>query len=211
MRTKILICVCVLLLTPKASLAKIGVFGLGGLGISSISTTKIDPTASDLTISSGNSFYGGVGAELGIFPMFNVELDVLFLSHKATLVSSLAPTSSTTLTTNSMQIPIIIKFQPIDYIGIGIGGYYDMYQGSVSTEVNNGGTVTTSTDTYEASNLSKSDFGIVTQLDLRFPIGLFFIGADFRYNIGLSNLSTSTSYELKASQIQLALKTGVSF
>lgn len=111
-------------------------------------------------------------------------------------------TSGFTISSNQIQIPVLIRFNLIPMLSIGAGGYWETGSGDITATSDSNGSTTTFT--YSALGVKQSDFGLIGSVRLHFPMGpgMHFL-VDGRYNYGLTNTSTAanTTVTMKGYQV----------
>ncbi|MBP7843180.1 MAG: PorT family protein [Proteobacteria bacterium] len=147
----------------------------------------------------GEKSYGmGATAEFSLKDKMGLEADVLYLSHKFRQDSAefFGTNVSNTFSSGYIHIPVLLRYKPLSFINIGLGGYYSRV---VTTwRVSAGGYNKTST------NYGRDDFGIATALGTAIPINdLLSFNADLRYTRSLSKTARSSGDALRFSEFQV--------
>ncbi len=135
----------------------------------------------------------GFGALLAFdsFPTIKSELGILSVKRGLGLTSSTG--GSSTSTYNYLMVPYMFRFEPISLISVGAGAYYAYGLGNYTVASTIPG-LASSDATYEAGGYSRSDFGLIAGISLKFPIlPLFSLRLDADYALGLSNLYNSSA------------------
>lgn len=179
---------------------------IGALGGLNRAQLALSPMPSGVTLSSGNNFAGGLALGIPLVPMFGIEMDGIYARETVTMKQSLSAGTATvaadmSLTMSHIQIPVMVRFSPIDLFSIGAGVFGAMGMGDVTQSADvsvtidgttSAATHTEKTETYAAAKLSTVNFGAVGSATLMFPVApMISVGVDARYLLGLNNLSTS--------------------
>jgi hypothetical protein len=86
---------------------------------------------------------------------------------------------------SSIQIPILFRYTIDKMFSVGLGPYYSIYMGSISTEA--GGVAGPDLD-FATAGIKKSDLGFLASVGAAIPTGSFDLLVDVRYNMGLGDL-----------------------
>lgn len=172
---------------PQANAASLDVLGVG---------TYLQPKASGITAASpGDSLTSqmglgfGLGIETSLASRLALEIDGLYVDRKYQ-DSGTASTSDSSF--HAVQIPVLLRLKLLSFFSVGAGGYAAFATGNVSTATTVAGVTTTSTSTYAGDSLKTSDYGAVFSARFRIPLGAkAALLAEGRYNLGLSNISTT--------------------
>jgi hypothetical protein len=114
---------------------------------------------------------------------FDAEIGAIYLNQ-----SSEREISSVTHQQNSHQlhVPLIIRYNFDDKVGIGFGGYASFGKGNITNSQNG----TSSLSSYSESGIHNRDFGLLFSLRASLQIvPQFYFIVDGRYKHGLSNLA----------------------
>lgn len=174
------------ILVQSCFISVVSAFDFSLLGTFSVSSYNYNPDPG-LDLSKGVGF--GAGATIGFdwVPFFSWETGVLYMSHSMTV-----STNNFDITYRYVDIPLWLRFSPIDLISINVGGYYGI---AANTTVNNGNAPRTLIGKDASGNIQKNnDFGLLGGVSLRFPLApLIKLRLDALYQLGLVNISTGTS------------------
>ncbi len=198
---------------------------LGGGTYSNVSYGPDKLTAGSVTTtfstSSSYSYAAGVVGAMAIMDGLDVETGFLYVQNKFKLNSTASNVpvlgtvaTTSTVTVNQMQFPVLVRYEVIDGLRIGMGGYLGRYFGSVSTSssITTGTTTTTSksTTSFATNKVDQTDYGLSAALNYQYFVssGLSIL-ADVRYNYGLKNLTTSTATNSKWQPYGFLFMTGI--
>lgn len=179
--------VAVLLVSLSAAAQKDPKFGLkGGLNISSLNYS--DNTNADWR----TGFHLGGLAHIHVTPSFSLQPEVYYSSQGAKLPYS--NNDKLNLNLSYINVPVLLQYNFANGMRLQGGPQVGFLVG-VSDKVNG----------EEINQRSTADYKTV---DLSLPLGLSYLGysglgVDVRYNIGLTNISKSTSPTVKNSVFQV--------
>jgi hypothetical protein len=164
------------LLVPSSSSAETFRFSLLG------ALTNSDyHYSSDLSISTqrGIAFGGGAMVDMEIDPFLGVEGGIWYLTHSYTFNSSVQPQDRTY---RFLDIPILLRFSPINEVALYLGPYYGVEMGS-----------------------KDSDLGLLGGIGLRYPIAPNWkLRFDGFYQFGFANLDSTLSSQQSRNILVLA-------
>lgn len=171
-------------------------FDITAVGVVDLSSPSIELSGTSQTTESKVGFGFGGLVSLYSTTTFTLEGGLLSISRKYALSS--VPTS--TIGLSMLEIPLLLRFDLLPIIAVSAGTYVALGMGDVSTTT----AITTTTQTWDASNLSKTDFGLQACVSLALPVlpTLKFL-IDLRYLYGIANLSTTNTASFKFRDIQL--------
>jgi hypothetical protein len=200
---------------------KLGLFFLGlGSGVSSAQaleltlvggynyaapTEKVTGTGDLQWTGDAATAYGAFLSTSFIVPLFDLESGLLFQNQK-----SERSINGNTLfeTSKSIQLPILLRVNFDNFIGVGVGYYFNYGQGNIDTDMNG----TTTSLSYSDSNRKSLDSGLLFDLRVKYPLApALAIVFDGRYQHGLTNLETGStqaagdSYYARMLQVLLGL------
>lgn len=171
----------------------------GGLGVNKIAITDVGGT--DLsTAGYGIGYQGGIGLDFGLGPIA-VGADVLFAQRG----SFIGIASSKW---NTILVPVQAKLTLIPFLSLGLGGYFSTAIGDISTDTGAG---STSSVSFAAANMSKSDFGAVASLGISLPLGVTTLSLEGRYLYGMKNLQTNATGDASMKLSAFDMLVGVTF
>lgn len=174
--------------TQAAQAFELGV--LGGLHFTNI---EVSPAPASTTYSSTGSPAFGAFIETSMVPLIGFELGAFYVPRKYKSSVSTTKTDATVSLTQ-FQIPALIRLHLIPFLSFAAGGYYAHSLGDVHVEGTAGTTPINQDQTYDVSNLSQNEFGILGSVRLEIPIlPLFNIMFDARYLRELKNLNTAAN------------------
>jgi hypothetical protein len=162
-------------------------FDLAAVGVLNLSGTSIDPDPAG-TEEGGKLGIGfGALAEMEWLPMIGIQFGLLYVKRTTTVTG---PGLDSQLSANMLQIPVMVRISPIDFVSVGAGGYYAFAAGDLTARDNVTG-LEVSTP-FDSTNVSKSDVGLILGAALKFPIApTLSLLADARYLLGLKDLDTT--------------------
>jgi len=161
---------------------------MGSLNIGTQSQAGLAATYTAGTVS--NFGYGALLA-FDSFPTIKSEFGILSVKRGMALTSSTGGTSTSTY--NYLMVPYMFRFEPISLISVGAGAYYAYGMGNYNVTSTIPG-LASADATYEAGGYSRSDFGLIAGISLKFPVlPLFSVRLDADYALGLSNLYSSSA------------------
>ncbi|NBU20468.1 PorT family protein [bacterium] len=156
------------------------------------------------TASTSSSNRLGVGAGvtlgLGVFPFLSLETGLLNITHafvNSVYVSSSNLTIDKSYSFNYWQVPLLLRFSPIDSLSAQIGGYFSK---------NNTTSATSSRpDTLQITAPSKADdYGLMAGIGYRKSFSpLAKLRVDLMYEYGLKKLDTIPDTKLSTRSINL--------
>jgi hypothetical protein len=166
-------------------------FDLSIIGAASSSSYRITP-APDV-LAGGTGFGLGVLMGFDLFPFFALETGVLYLGHN---LAATAGGVTANISYNHIQFPALLRFAPITFFELELGGYYAIPASASSTGDILSELVSSASSSYTSSN----DFGLLLGAGLRMPLlPLMSLRVDALYEYGLKNLSTGTSTQYSRS------------
>lgn len=116
--------------------------------------------------------------------------------------------SNYTVSSNAIQIPVLLRFTLLPMISFGAGGYWETGSGDITLTNDTDGSK--STLTYSGLGVKQSDMGLVGSIRLNFLMGpgMGFL-VDGRYNYGLTNTSNNgTTITNRAFQVLAGISLG---
>jgi hypothetical protein len=190
-------------------------------GLNLTTTTLTDNVSAALEAegdsqSSGPGYAAGILVGLIFYPHWETEFGLLY-SHQRINGSYNDPTDnlygSAYETFNTLQIPVVERFEFLPGLSAGGGVYYAHGVGSVSTTTNITGAANgTISSSYENYGLKRNDFGLVFNAHAAAPlanaISLVF---DARYLLGLLNLDSSGDPDTETELREVQFLAGMSF
>lgn len=192
MRTIRLVCGAWVL--GSASLFAFDITAVGVLDICS-------PTVSDTTgaaVSTDKKIGIGFGALVSVYSTtaFTLEAGLISLSRQYALSASPAETIGLKM----LEVPILLRFDLLPIVSVSAGAYLALGMGDISKS----NPTSSTTETYNANSLGKTDYGLQASASLTLPIlpTMKFL-IDLRYLYGIANLDTRAGASFKFSDIQL--------
>ena len=186
---RLIMLMTVLLLTASSSIGQGFAFGLkGGLNFANIDVA--DNNIGDISASSKTGYHIGVFSKLILTEKFGIQPEIYYsLQGSELTVSSV----KNVLSTNYLQIPLLIQFNPSAFLNIHAGP-----QIGILLEAKNkaAGVATDVKD-----NLKNGDFAIAVGAGLDLPIGL---SLTLRYVKGLSYVYEISDSE-KSNMFQVSI------
>lgn len=196
--------IAVLALLPETAMAKKLGFGFAGDLMLSKPTGTVG--GNDLVASNSLGYGGGLLLEYPLNDEFKLELDGLYQIRNVETTNPFIATFATTTRSQSIQVPLLLRFRAFKLFNLGFGGYFQQGIGNlrVKNEDAYGGTVASSSSnaTYEERGLKKREFGLVGALGMVFKAGGSRLLTEVRYVRGLSNLATDPANTFKSTDIQ---------
>jgi hypothetical protein len=189
------------LLAASGAQAGLSVSAVGALNFSNFSTS---PTQTTTTATGTTVGFGALGS-LSVFPAFSGEIGLLYVPRKVS--TELAGANVATVSSNTLQIPLLVRFTGLPIVSVGAGVYFasTLGNGSVTTP-----TQKDATYSYSANNRSTSDFGLTASLAANYPLlPMLSLVGDLRYLLGLTNQYSSGAVSQYYRDIQFLA--GVSF
>jgi hypothetical protein len=152
----------------------------------------------------------GAFVKTGLNPLFDVELDVIYMKKRMveTFGGTAAALGSPTVETSSYLIPVLVRtsFVPGGFFNVGAGAYYEI--GTNRGVIKNG-----TYQSYESQFLKHNDLGLIGSAQVRIPLLPLVHGIlDGRYLFGLTEQSTDTtqfSSKNRSFQAFLGLSVGI--
>lgn len=187
------------LATPRANAASLLDLSFVGIG------TFARPSISNASGSTSTSGRLGIGfGALAGFPMgkaLGLEVGALYLPHKYSTNSFGFVGTETNTSLTSLTFPVLVRITAIPLISFGAGPYMAFAMGDIASQT---GTTAETTSTYSVSNMGTTDFGVMASAALELPIAIAArVLFDLRYQIGLSNVSQSTTFSFKYNNLFL--------
>ena len=168
---------------------------VGAFGSSKISDTVNGsglPTAGTATLSatetSKSAFGGGALLGLDLMPMFEFETGMLYKSKKWQTSVDVTVAGTTTNTTTEytgkvIEVPAVIRWNPIPFVSVGFGGYADIGTGEI--------TAGSTSESWGTAGFKNQDYGLVFSGALKYPVApLTSIYLDGRYLMGLNDVNS---------------------
>lgn len=168
------------LIAVQPAVAKAEITVLGGINMAkpSVSTTPATTTASSNALGLGLLWGKKFGAG-----MFGIETGLFYFQEKFAAFSM-------DWKTKRLHVPLMFRLNPVKFLSIGAGGYYENGTGDVDVSAL-GVTVTQS---YADSGLKKSDYGLDFDLRIKIPFGpMVAFVIDGRYQLGLAERLKDTT------------------
>jgi hypothetical protein len=189
----VLFWLCALSVVPSQASA----FDLAAVGVLNFTGNSITPDPG-----AGSSGKLGIGfgalAELEWLPMTSIQLGLLYLTRKS------EAGVGNEISVKGLQIPLMVRISPIDFVSVGGGAFYTIGMGDVTAK--NTVTNAEASSSFETAGISKSDVGLVLGAALKFPLApTLSLLADARYLLGLKDVSTSAALETKTHDFQVLL------
>lgn len=167
--------------------------------------TTYDTGSANTQINNKFNYGVGAGAILSLAPRIGFEIDGIYRKNSFGFEFSGAE-STTTMT--ALIVPAMLRVN-LPVISLGAGGYYSMGLGDLSQTVTFNGNTTTSSSTYEASSLEKSDYGLAASVRMSvLPLGVGSVFIDGRYLMGMKDRAVGAG-EMKTRSFEAML--GLSF
>lgn len=160
--------VLIVLLSTVFGVSSARALDFSAFGAYTVTNYNFTPSTSS---ASGNAF--GLGATVGMdwVPFLSLETGALFLTH----VYSPGGVSASTVSSNYLDIPLLLRLSPINFFSLNAGPYYGFAMSSTGSSVSN-------------------DYGLLMGLSLRVPLlPLLKARADAMYEYGLANISPVAS------------------
>lgn len=171
-----------MLSAPAAHASSVGVVGV--LDFANFSSTKNFTTGTTPSPATGGTSLG-FGGFLRGDDALTFELGVLYVPRK--ISGAVTGTgASTDITFNTLEIPVLLRFQAIPLLSLGFGAYYGYRLGDPSLSA--GGTV-------PAFN-RHDDYGLMAAAGFEFPFGPAGLLAEARYVFGLRDQSADNTGSL---------------
>jgi hypothetical protein len=193
MKIKFSVILLALMAIGQSASAETGI--LLGYNLWSPSVSRTFPGATVSSAKKGD-FLGGLSYSSSLTPFFSVELDGLYVRRKSDVTTTLGGVGSTGANSqNVIEIPILFRVHLLPMINLGVGPYFAYGIGDLVAS----GT----TQSYQAANTSRTDYGAEASAQLKFPIapGLH-LSAEVRYVVGLKEESTSSTVSEKNKEVQ---------
>lgn len=175
----------IVILVQSCFISAASAFDFSLLGTLSVSNYNFSPNPR-LDLSKGVGFGGGATVGFDWVPFFSWETGVLYMSHSIT-----DSTTNLDITYRYVDIPLWLRFSPIDLISVNFGAYFGI---AADATVDKGTPPGTLFRQDAAGNIQRNnDFGLLGGVSLRFPIApLIKLRMDALYQFGLANISTGT-------------------
>lgn len=148
---------------------------------------------------------------LPILPFFELETGLLYSAEKPSLFMITNSSLSNTFTKTYFKFPFVLQFNVLNFVTFGAGAFVGLAQGDLTYSnkivpgVTDAGTMS-----YEAAQLSKTNYGLLLSAGIQYPIlpltRLLFKGY---YEIGAANLTTVSGSTSQSSGLHLLA--GLSF
>lgn len=185
-----------LALLPSTKALAIEITGLGGLNFAA-------PTETANSLE--RHWTGSAGVSYGLtfaLPLFDSPFDLetgVFMINENSDIEGATGTTPSNRKTRILQLPLVVRFNFDEHIGLGIGGYLGMGQGNVESTIAS----VISSQTYESLGLNKNESGLILNVRARFDLAppLFFV-LDARYQHGLSDRSTLSGDQFNTRSVQ---------
>lgn len=162
---------------------------LSAVGILNFSNSAVSPAPPSTSKSMGTTVGFGVLGAMPIFPGFSAEIGALYVPRK--VGTNIAGVNVSTLTSNSLEVPLLVRCTLLPIVSFGLGVYYAHTLGDGTTSRPN---VADTPFKYELSNVSTSDFGLEASVAASYPIlPMLSIVGDVRYLLGLTNQTSGTT------------------
>ena len=172
---------------------------IGVVGAFTIQNPSVKDNGSSSDVSGKKNFGGGVQGELVLAPGFGLEVDALYLNHKFSRKSGniFGSDVSSTFTSGYLEVPVLVRYRPIPFVNVGLGGYYSRVVTAWKVSAEGLGS-----KTYNDSG--KNDFGVVGALGTMIPVSdKLSIVADLRYTRSLTDSARQSNDALKFADVQI--------
>lgn len=166
------------------------------LGVATIQNPEYS-SGSASSIDGKTSFGIGAGAEFSLSETIGIEVDILALNHKFSRDTAefFGTEASNTYSSSYIQVPVLLKYHPVNFFNVGAGIYYSRIYSSWTVSV---GDSEASISDFEAN-----DLGFVLSLGAVTPLGgTFAVVSDLRLAHSISELSRDSGDVLQFSDIQ---------
>lgn len=110
--------------------------------------------------------WGGL-LEFSMVPFVGIEFGALYLPRKYEYSSF---STTTTITRNMVEFPVLLRAHVGSALSLGIGGYYGKYYENVHVTTQTGSSTSSYTATYGTQGVSDTDYGFATSIALYIPI-----------------------------------------
>ncbi len=179
-------------------------FSLGLVGAASIQNPSVSSSGNSERVDGKMGYGGGLTTEFVLADGFGLETDLLYLSHKFSrdTANLFGTTVSSTFTSGYVHIPVLLRFRPIPFLNLGVGGYYSRVVTAWNVGAEGFGDQT--------FDYGKNDFGFAAALGTLIPLGdSFSLVGDLRYARSLTDSARDSNDSLKFSDFQILV--GVRF
>ena len=154
----------------------VGSMGLGNAAVSSTSGT---------IVSSRSLPYGG-GLLFGFRMLPKLSMELGFLYMPRAFQEKFSDDTSNGITFTTVQIPLLLRFQILNSLSIGVGGYFSHGIGNVTVV----GPASSTSHSYANANFGADDYGAIASLGIKFPLILkLSLILDGRYLYGFQNVN----------------------
>ncbi len=166
------------------------------LGVNNLSK----PTASDSSYSAKSAIGAGAFYEFNFSDTYALELGVVDVDRKYQ-----NDTNTIQYTQKMIQLPLLFRIHLGSNLAFGLGGYFSFFPGDYKTEYLSNGTSTTTS--YDAAGLKKTDYGAVSSFAYFYPLSeRFNLVGEVRDNLGIKDNRVNTSLpKLHVNDIQFFL------
>ena len=170
---------------------------LSVLGAASLQNPSVSDNGQHVKVDGSTSFGGGLAAEGVIGDALGLEVGALYLNHefKRDTANFFNTTIASTVHSGYLQIPVLLRYHPIPFVNLGVGGYYSRVLSGWNVSASGFGDV--------GANYDKNDFGLVAAVGTIVPLGdNFALTGDVRYARSLTDSARQTNDALKFSDFQ---------
>lgn len=181
-------------------------FSLGVLGAIAIENPIVKQNGTQTAVDGKTSFGGGISADQEIGERMNLELDLLYLSREFTQQTAefFGTSVTSTISSGYIQIPLLLRFKPIDFVSLGAGAYYSRALSSW--------TVSSPSFSSQSVDYDKNDWGVIAAVGTVIPLGeRLKLVADLRYTRSLTDSGRSESESLQFSNLHFLAGVRVNF
>lgn len=150
-------------------------------------------TADQIGYSYGQAWMLGIGADFGAGPI-GVMADVFYAKRQVKeLVTNY-------INFTQIFVPVQLRYSIIPMLYVTGGLYYSMGLGQIDS---GSGSTPSPAQSYEASSVSKTDFGAAAGVGVSIPAGFGSVLLETRLNYGLKNTSTAVGFTLKTRSVDV--------
>lgn len=153
----------------------------------------------------------GVGLSLNatLTPALGLEVGANYLQRKYKRNLLLF---SREFTEEAFQVPVLMRGYFLSVFSIGVGGYYNYYQGNVKYDVVSNGSASASVSSSRTGYRSTSDYGVMAALGVDIPLSpISGLMVDTRYLFGLhNNAINGAALKFDEWQLLVGLRFGLS-
>ena len=177
-----------------------GPLRIGVAGVAAIQNPRVERSGSLSSVTGATNYGAGLVSELVFNPNVGLEIDLLYLNHTFSQLSSefFGQSLSSTISSGAINIPILLRYRPIPFLNLGLGGYYSRVV--TNWTVSAAGYNDTTTD------FGKNDLGVTAAIGGLLPLGnSLSVMGDFRVAQSLKEIKRSTGEAVQFTDFQFVV------